>query len=63
MSPTFMFSKFTSLIIPFTSTFALTSCIEDKSLIALVVFCTDLCSNTLPKSTKVIIVAVVSKNK
>ena len=63
MSFTFISSKGTSSISPFTSLLAKPVFIAANSLIAVVVCFTDLCSNTFPKSTKVIIVAVVSKNK
>ena len=56
-------SKSIFFILPLISILAVLAWISDKSPIAVVVFCTERCSRTLPSSTKVIIVAAVSKNK
>ena len=62
ISLTFVSSIFISSTNPSTSLLAIVCCILDRSLMDEVVFLMELCSNKLPKSTKVIIVAQVSKN-
>ena len=62
MSPFIISSNFISTILSSNTFFAIVFLILDKSFNAVVVCLTDLCSKTLPNKTKVIIVALVSKN-